>query len=272
MLKVSKQPSYFTIIIPTLNEEKNLPHLLSDLQNQSYKKFQTIVVDANSKDKTQKVAKKYKANLIVSSKKNVSYQRNLGAKEAKTEWIVFMDADNRIPKNYLIGLKRHAATLNPDILSTWLKPDTDINQDRFTATLMNIFMDLNKNSKTPYVMESMILVKKKSFEKLKGFDTTIAWREGEDLLKRAHKLGMKFEFVKTPRYKYSFRRFKKSGSRKMFQAMIKMEILRITKGKLPEDKAKKYYPMKGGKYYETKNKKTISSLEKSLDAWKSFFS
>jgi glycosyltransferase involved in cell wall biosynthesis len=261
----------FTIIIPTLNEEKNLPNLLSDLQNQSYKNFNIVVVDANSKDKTQKIAKKYKANLIVSNKKNVSYQRNLGAKEAKTEWLVFMDADNRIPKNYLISLKRHAMELDPDILSTWFKPDTNLRQDRFTATLMNIFIDLNKNTPTPYVMESMILFKKKSFEKLGGFDTTIGWREGEELLKRARKLDMKFEFVKTPRYKYSFRRFKKSGSPKLFQSMVKMEILRITKGKLPEDKAKKYYPMKGGRYYDATNKKLVSSLEKSFDSWKSFF-
>jgi glycosyltransferase involved in cell wall biosynthesis len=263
--------AYFTVVIPTLNEENNLPRLLADLQNQSYKNFQIIVVDAKSKDKTQNIAKKYKVNLIISDKKNVSHQRNLGAKEAKTEWIVFMDADNRIPKNYLIGLKRHVMTLNPDILSTWFKPDTNVRQDKFTATLMNIFIDLNKNSPTPYVMESMILFRKKSFEKLGGFDTTIGWREGEELLKRAHKLGMKFEFVKNPRYKYSFRRFKKSGSPRLFQSMIKMEILRITKGKLPEDKAKKYYPMKGGKYYETKNKKPISSFEKGLDSWKSFF-
>lgn len=268
--------AYFTVVIPTLNEEKHLPNLLGDLEKQTFKNFAILVVDANSEDRTRDIAGEFegltgKVKVLISPEKNVSYQRNLGAKNSQTDWIIFMDADNRIPKNFLAGVRHHALTLEPDILSTWLKPDTNINQDKFTATLMNIFMDLNKNSKAPYVMESMILVKKKSFEKLKGFDTTVAWREGEDLLKRAHKLGLKFEFVRTPRYKYSFRRFKKSGSRKMFQAMIKMEILRITKGKLPEDKAKKYYPMKGGKYYETKEKKSANSLEKSLDAWKSFF-
>lgn len=265
-----------TVVIPTLNEEKHLPNLLADLSKQTFKNFKVIVADANSEDKTKDIAKKFnklglKIKFLTTAKKNVSHQRNLGADSADTDWVVFMDADNRIPKNYLSDIKHHAKSLNPDILSTWFRPDTNIAQDKFTATLMNIFMDIAKNSPTPFIMESMILVKKKSFKKLKGFDTKILWREGEDLLKRAHKMKMKFEFVKNPRYKYSFRRFKKSGARKMFQNMVKMEILRITKGKLPSEKARIYYPMKGGKYYETKTKKAVTSFEKSLDAWKSFF-
>ena len=268
--------AFMAVVIPTLNEEKHLPNLLTDLSNQTFKNFRVIVVDADSEDETKEIAGKFNKlglniKVITTAKKNVSHQRNLGADSADTDWVIFMDADNRIPKNFLAGIKHQATTLNPDILSTWFRPDTNIAQDKFTATLMNIFMDITKNTPTPFMMESMVLVKKKSFEELKGFDTNILWREGEDLLKRARKMKMKFEFVKNPRYKYSFRRFKKSGSKKMFQNMVKMEILRITKGKLSPQKARIYYPMKGGKYYETKAKKSVTSFEKSLDAWKSFF-
>lgn len=283
---------YFTIVIPTLNEEKHLPNLLDDLSKQTFKDFKVIVVDANSKDKTTVIAKKYKAKIISSSEKNVSYQRNLGAKSSNSPWIVFMDADNRIPKNFLTGLKHQIETLNPDILSTWLKPDTDNKQDKFTATVMNVFMDINKNSSTPYVMESMMVIKKKSFDILKGFDVDINWREGEDLLKRARKLSMKFEFVKTPKYTYSFRRLKKIGTFKMLQEMSQMEILKMLKGgKLTKKDTLLLYPMKGGSFYKrgdkrniklrnfisilfqgnTVDSKSMKLFKKSLNSWKSLF-
>ena len=43
---------YFTIVIPTLNEEDLLPHLLNDLCKQTYKNFDVIVVDGKSLDNT----------------------------------------------------------------------------------------------------------------------------------------------------------------------------------------------------------------------------
>jgi len=50
---------FFSIIIPALNEEKYLPHLLDDLTKQTFRDFEVILVDGNSSDAT--VAK---ANLL----------------------------------------------------------------------------------------------------------------------------------------------------------------------------------------------------------------
>ena len=46
----------FSIIIPTLNEEKYLPHLLSDIDHQITKEYEVLVVDAASTDKTKEKA------------------------------------------------------------------------------------------------------------------------------------------------------------------------------------------------------------------------
>src|SRR3989338_5592431 len=43
---------YFSVIIPTLNEEKYLPKLLKDLVSQTYRDFEVVLVDGNSDDKT----------------------------------------------------------------------------------------------------------------------------------------------------------------------------------------------------------------------------
>jgi glycosyltransferase involved in cell wall biosynthesis len=254
------------------------------------------VVDAGSKDNTCSIAEKSnlpetKVKVIKSTKKNVSFQRNLGAKYSNSGWIVFMDADNRVPKTYLQKVKRHIEAKNPDIVSTWMKPDSRLRKDRITAAIMNIFMEINKKSKKPYVLESMIFIKKDSFQKIKGFNINIPWREGEDLLNNAIKHGIKFDFIKTPRYTYSFRRLEKIGTYKMLQEMAQMEIVIFLKGKLPKSYAKKLYPMKGGGLYlEGKDtsltlqnfismlfedskisKKTVSLFKESLNSWKSFF-
>lgn len=278
MKALSTKP-FFTIVIPTLNEEANILNLLNDLTKQTNKDFCVVVVDGESKDKTQHLVKSFtkigkRVKLKISDKKNVSYQRNIGAQESKSEWIIFMDADNRIPNYYIQGLRFNAEMYNPDILSTWMSPDTNTAQDRATAMVLNNFIELSKNTINPYILESMILVKKKSFDTLGGFDTEIGWHEGGDLLRRAKKKKMQFEFVKSPKYTYSFRRLRKSGAYKMLINVIEMEISRIVKNeKIDRKKAKKLYPMKGGDFYDVEkiSKKTIGLFKDSLNSWKSFF-
>ena len=250
---------FFSVIVPTLNEAKHLPGLLTDLAEQTFNDFEVIIVDALSEDETVKKAKTFskkykKLTILTSGKKNVSHQRNLGAKKSKADWIIFMDADNRIPKYFLSGLKFHSEMLNPDILSTWIEPDGKSHQDKATAIIMNIFMDLNKSTPNPYVLESMLLVKRKSFQILGGFDISVHWAEGSDLLRRAWRKKMKFEFVKIPKYTYSFRRLRKEGAYKLLQNDVQMELSRIVYHKLSKNKAGLFYPMEGGNLYQVNHK------------------
>ena len=45
-----------SIIVPTLNEERYIGRILRSLKNQTFKDFEVIIVDADSKDKTKKKA------------------------------------------------------------------------------------------------------------------------------------------------------------------------------------------------------------------------
>lgn len=283
--------TYFTVIIPTLNEEKRLPNLLNDLNNQTFKDFSVVVADAMSGDATTKLARGFGAKVVDSDKKNVSYQRNLGAGYSQSEWTVFMDADNRIPKDYLEKIKEYIETNNPDILSSWIEPDSKLKKDKITATFMNIFMEINKSASRPYILESMIFIKTKIFEALKGFNADIPWGEGEDLLARAHKMGFKFEMLRDPKYTYSFRRLKKTGTFKMLQKISQIEIIKMVKGDLTKDDAHFFYPMNGGGFYKNGEEpkmtlqkfisilfqdkevssKSLKSFKKNIDPWKGFF-
>src|SRR3990170_1980898 len=95
---------YFSIIIPTLNEEKYLPKLLTNLKNQKEKNFEVIITDGASSDKTKQTTiafeQKFPLKFFIHEKKNVSYQRNFGARIAKGSYLVFLDADTGIKANF----------------------------------------------------------------------------------------------------------------------------------------------------------------------------
>jgi glycosyltransferase involved in cell wall biosynthesis len=89
-----------SIIIPTLNEKDTIANLLKDIRDQSLES-EVIVVDGNSIDKTINQVKKFKTVKYFSTRSQVAYQRNFGAKKANGDLLIFLDADVRLPKNFL---------------------------------------------------------------------------------------------------------------------------------------------------------------------------
>ena len=90
---------FISIIIPTLNEEKFLPKLLNSIKEQNYKNYEIIVSDANSKDKTIEIAKRFNVKIVQGGKPAVG--RNNGAKFSVGDYLLFLDADVILPKNFL---------------------------------------------------------------------------------------------------------------------------------------------------------------------------
>jgi glycosyltransferase involved in cell wall biosynthesis len=84
-----------SIIIPTLNEEKNLSIVLKEVKGIMKKrkwKHEIIVVDGYSKDRSVKIAKKSRAKVLFDNVGKGSALRK-GMKAAKGDIIVIMDAD-----------------------------------------------------------------------------------------------------------------------------------------------------------------------------------
>ena len=93
-----------SVIVPVYNAEKHLKDCIDCLLSQDFdQKFEILVIDDASTDKSQKIIKEYKSPLIklVSLKKNKgpASARNEGIKIAKGEYIYFLDADDLISKN-----------------------------------------------------------------------------------------------------------------------------------------------------------------------------
>jgi len=96
-----------SIIVPTLNEEEHIDAVLTNLKPQLGFEDEIIVVDAFSKDKTADIAKKHGAKVILHPKSGVGYARTVGAKEAKNDILVFIDADCSPSRDFAERIRKH---------------------------------------------------------------------------------------------------------------------------------------------------------------------
>lgn len=249
----------FSIVIPSLDEEKYLPNLLEDLSDQSFKNFEVILVDGNSDDDTVKKAKEFSQKLdlsiIISKKRNVGHQRNLGAKRAKSNWLIFMDADNRLPKTFLSELgKQLKKRKTIDAFSCWMKVDEYPTIHKPTVRFINFSFSLLNSE----AMGAMIGIKKNVFSQFEFAVDQVY--EDADLIKKLIKSGYKFKYLQNPSYVYSLRRFEKEGTLKLASIAIEGRI-RVLLNKSVKDYAK--YPMLGGSYYEiTQSLNLTKQMEK----------
>ncbi len=82
-------------LVITLNEEKNIEEVIQNLDFVD----EIIIVDSFSTDKTVDIIKKYPTvKLVQNVFENYTSQRNLALEYANNDWILFIDADERITK------------------------------------------------------------------------------------------------------------------------------------------------------------------------------
>lgn len=94
-----------SIVIPIKNSASVLETCLKCIKNQAYKNIEVIVVDSYSKDNTSQICKKYRARLIQFDNKksqerfDATFKRNLGAKNARGDFVYYLDADFELTPN-----------------------------------------------------------------------------------------------------------------------------------------------------------------------------
>jgi glycosyltransferase involved in cell wall biosynthesis len=211
----SENSTKFSIIIPTLNEEKYVGVLLEALCKQDFKDFEVIVVDAKSPDKTREVVEKYLGKLdlrfVLSPKKGVSYQRNYGAKLAKYDHLVFFDADVDPEKKFLTKIAEYIREKPAGILTSWNIPISEKPIDDLIYWVHNQILLEGVKKLSPGAVGTFIYVQKRIFNQVGGFDESISFGEDWDLAKRVFERGYKYTLLKDPKIRVSIRRFDKEG-------------------------------------------------------------
>ena len=98
---MKKNNKLVSIIIRTKNEERWISSCLENIFRQTYKKFEIILVDNNSNDKTVKKAKQFNISKVVNIKKFLPGKAiNMGIENSRGDYIVILSA-HAIPTNNL---------------------------------------------------------------------------------------------------------------------------------------------------------------------------
>lgn len=255
---------FFSIVIPTLNEEKFLPNLLEDIKNQSFKDYEVIVVDGGSKDKTEEKVRNINnlsINFYKVKKQSASFQRNYGTRKAKGEYVFFVDADIRIEKNFLKTafdlIEKHEYL----IYIPYILPDIKYQHYLAITKLSNYAVEISQLTSKPLSNSGTMIVHRFLWKHLKGFNENMKLNEDHDFVERARSIGVQSYFARDLKIIFSLRRYEKEGLTKI-TAKYAVAIFNNLVGNKNESKMFSYEM--GGLRYSSKEKEHLFDSFKKL--------
>lgn len=171
-----------SVVIPAYNEEELLPVLLDALSEQRFREFEVIVADAHSEDRTAAIAKGKGARVVEGGMP--ARGRNAGAREAKGRYILFLDADVKVPPEFVGNVHDEMERRYADLATCEIRPISEVGLDRALFSLANSIVRYTAKSE-PRAPGFCIFCTKRLFERVRGFDESITLGEDHDFLKRA---------------------------------------------------------------------------------------
>lgn len=258
---------FFSIVIPTLNEEKLLPRLLDDLHKQRYKSFEVIIVDSKSTDRTIAVAEQFRAKLpelkiMKGHKRNLCEQRNFGAKQARGDYLVFIDADIQLYTSYLKEIFDEIEHSHAMFLTTYQLPDMRSKLDIMLAQLANYSLEVLPLINKQMAPEYNFIIRREIFEKVGGFDPHATFSEAHELSIRIwDKTDVKLRIIRKNLLKWSFRRLRKDGRLPVMMKYATAVFYLMIFGKITD---KNFGYQMGGDYFKQFKKLNQGNLEEGL--------
>ncbi len=176
-----------SVVIPTYNNGIYLKKAISSVLNQSYKKFEIIVIDNHSKDKTDRIISKFKDDRIqyhkIYNNGVIAKSRNKGISLAKGEWIAFLDSDDWWSvdklKTCMSYVNNKTDLIYHDLKIRFIRQRILRKKVLTTRQLKKpVLIDLLVNGNA--ISNSSVIVKKKMFEKIGMIDESKELVAAED--------------------------------------------------------------------------------------------
>lgn len=241
---------FFSVIIPTLNEENYLPKLLNDLSKQTEKDFEVIVADGNSKDKTKKTTYDFKEKLNIrfcqTKLINVAKQRNYGANRSEGNYLIFIDADTRIRPSFI---KKSAIFIKKQkglVFIPYLLPEKNDEEYKTLFDIGNLLVEFSQNLSKKFSLGGSMVFEKSFFQMIGGFDSNLYLSEDHELIQRIFKWGVTPKFMKDNKITVSLRRWKKEGNLKLIYKYFIITAYRLLGGEVKNKIVE--YKMGGAEY------------------------
>lgn len=196
-------PPIFTIVIPAYNADQFLEEAICSVLEQTFSSWVLLIIDDGSVDNTLCIAKKYsqidnRIQVIQQTNQGVSSSRNLGISLAKTEYVAFLDADDRWLPEKLAAHWEHfkekpslgISFAKTSYISLTGKPTGVIASARLTRLKAENFLYEN-----PTITTSNLVIKQSLFQQVGRFDLEMSYSEDLDFLFRSICAGWQIEGV-----------------------------------------------------------------------------
>jgi len=234
-----------SVVIPTYNSAQFIVETLESVFAQTYKDYEVIVVDDGSTDNTREVLKPYMSKIRYIYKENggVASARNVGIKNARGEYIAFLDSDDLwLPEKLEKQMEYFKS--NPDVVLVFsdciLFGDKELIRKKNTKRIYSykykgdMFLHLLQENFIPTLT---VIAKKECFDEVGYFDTDESLISSEDYdmwlrIARSFKIG----YIEEPLAKRRVSRKSLSFSNINRAYMATLKVIRKTVDNI-EDKS-----------------------------------
>jgi cellulose synthase/poly-beta-1,6-N-acetylglucosamine synthase-like glycosyltransferase len=186
-----------SVVIPAYNATDTIENTLSALEEQTEKDFEVIVVDDGSADDTREIVARYPVKLLAQDHRGPAAARNLGARAAKGDILVFTDSDCTPAKTWLgemlkpfkepeiVGVQGRYKTMQRELIAKFAQYEIEERYERMSRWK---YIDFIGSYSAAY--------RRDAFLQAGGFDEgfPIASGEDPDLSFRLSKKGYKMVF------------------------------------------------------------------------------
>lgn len=172
--KSNKIKPFISVVIPAFNEEEYLPNCLEALQKQTYPKdrFEIIVVDNNSSDRTAEIAKSMGARVVNEKQQGHVFAVNKGMLSANGEIIANTDSDSEVGEKWLEIIEK---VFQDEEIAALTGPVTYTLKSKVKRKLMrasyHIYLKIHFALGKPSLAGVNLALRKDVFHKIKGMDT-----------------------------------------------------------------------------------------------------
>lgn len=213
-----------SVVIPAVNEEQRLPRLLKAFERgkEAQIPFEVIVSDGGSTDTTRDIARQFGCTVVEANageKQTIAGGRNAGAVVAQGPIIVFINADT-MPENIerlLFGVKEWFES-SPSVAIAGpvnVDPSKTMWKDIVFHSFFNTYVRVLNGIGFAMGRGECQVVRRDIFERIGGYNATLAAGEDFDLYKRMRKYG-RIGFRDAIAVYESPRRFRQKGYLRVF--------------------------------------------------------
>lgn len=183
----------FSVIIPAYNRAETLGRAIESVLNQTFHKYELIVVDDGSTDDTKELVQKFPAvRYYFQENKGVCAARNLGAGHSNGKWLVFLDSDDELLDNALQEFKSEIDS----------QPEVKVFQGGYFIVKNGSLIQRHAIQGNSSFVSGSFTIARLLFKSLNGFDQELKFAENTELVFRLERKGISISKLESMVLKY----------------------------------------------------------------------